>query len=160
MCINKRLRENPLEYAVLSVKGDQLKAAITRKRRCITQEEFARLLVAAKNGPVSCRLSGLDRAMLYMLAASTGLRAHELSSLCPRSFDLDGDRPTVMVDCTISKRRKFDVQELQEDLAEQFRLWLVGKPLDEPLWPGWWFSNAACMLQRDLKAAKIDMRNR
>ena len=83
LCINKRLRENPLEYAVLSVKGDQLKAAITRKRRCITQEEFARLLVAAKNGPVSCRLSGLDRAMLYMLAASTGLRAHESAACAP-----------------------------------------------------------------------------
>ena len=156
LCINRRLRENPLEYAVLSVKGDQLKAAVTRKRRCITQEEFARLLVAAKNGPISCRLSGEQRVMLYLLTASTGFRAHEMASISPNSFSLDGDRPTVMIDCTISKRRRYDVQELQEELAEQFRQWLADKPADTPLWPGWWFHHAARMLRQDLKAAGID----
>jgi integrase len=33
------------------------------------------------------RLVGADRALVYRLAALTGLRAQELASLTPRSFD-------------------------------------------------------------------------
>jgi hypothetical protein len=63
-----------------------------------------------------------------------------------------------MVDYTISKRRRHDVQELQKGVADEFRRWMVGKKPDSPLWPGWWWNHAADMLKVDLKAAGIEFR--
>ena len=153
--MNNRAESDQLGRTTLAVKGDLLKAS-NRKRRCITPEEFQRLLVAAADGAEIHGLTGSQRRMLYIITASTGFRAQECGSLTPRSFNLDDDQPTVMIDCTISKRRKFDVQEIREDVAELFREWLDGKPADEKLWPGWWWSHAADMLTVDLMAADVE----
>jgi integrase len=152
--IHNRAETDPLARTTLAIKGDALKRT-TRKRRCIAQEEFQRVLIAAANGPDVQGLSGEQRRMLYLLTAATGFRAHECWSLTPRSFDLDSERPSVMVDCTISKRRRYDTQELQSDVAEEFRRWLVGKDPDRPLWEGWWWSHASDMVQVDLKVAGV-----
>jgi hypothetical protein len=61
-----------------------------------------------------------------------------------------------MIDCRISKRRRYDVQELQVAVAEQFKFWLAGKPPDQRIWPGRWWANASAMIQADLKAAGIE----
>ena len=55
--------------------------------------------------------------MLYTLAVSTGLRAGEIRSLTPTSFDLDADSPTVTVAAAYSKRRREDVQPIRGDFA-------------------------------------------
>jgi integrase len=154
--MNNRAEVDPLARTTLVVKGDLLKAT-TRKRRCITLEEFSRLLVAAANGPEAHGLTGEQRRMLYLLTAATGFRAGECSSITPRSFNLD-DHPTVMIDCTISKRRRYDCQELQADVAGEFRRWLVGKDPDKRLWDSWWWSHASDALQIDLKAAGIEFK--
>ena len=155
--LHNRAEIDPLARTTLAVKGDLLKRT-TRKRRCITLEEFQRLLVAAASGPEAHGLSGEQRRMLYLLTASTGFRAQECASITPRSFNLDDDQPIVMVDCTISKRRRFDVQELQADVADEFCRWLVDKDPDERLWPGWWWSHGSDMLQIDLKAAGVEFK--
>jgi hypothetical protein len=155
--LNNRIETDPLARTTLAIKGDLLKRT-TRKRRCITPAEFAKLLVAAKNGKETHGLTGEQRRMLYLCSASTGFRAQECSSLSPRSFSLDDDRPVVILDCRISKRRRHDVQELRKDVAEEFRRWIADKPADEPLWGGWWWSHASDMLQVDLKTAGIEFK--
>jgi hypothetical protein len=78
-----------------------------------------------------------DRAMLYTLAAFTGLRESELASLTPESFDLASDSPSITVAAAYSKRRRTDTALLRPDLAELARDWLAQRP-SGPLWPGVW----------------------
>ena len=96
----------------------------TRKRAILTDEEFETLLSVTKDGPDRRRLSGEQRYWLYLIASQTGLRAQELNSLKPTSFDLDAEPPAVTVHCTISKRRKTDRILLRRDFAELLRMWL------------------------------------
>jgi integrase len=59
--------------------------------------------------------------MLYRLAVESGLRAGELASLTPQSFDLSAACPTVTVQAAYSKRRRQDVLPLRLDTAQQLR---------------------------------------
>lgn len=63
-----------------------------RERRVLSPDDFRRVVKAAKTGPVVEGVPGLTRAMMYILAAWTGFRRKELSSLTRRSFDLDSER--------------------------------------------------------------------
>lgn len=90
-----------------------------------------------------------------MVAYSTGLRAQECASLTPESFRLDRTPPDIVLECTISKRRRYDVQEIQPDLAGQLLAYLRDKPRGTRVWPGAWWRQAAKMLRVDLKAAGI-----
>ena len=104
-------------------------------------------------------LAGKDRAMLYMLAMTTGLRASELSSVTPSAFALATDRPTVTVRAAYTKNRQEAEQPLPADVAEAFRDYLRGRPPMAALWPGKWNERAAEMLRVDLAGAGIDYRD-
>ena len=77
-------------------------------RRALSQDEFARLLDAARSGKQIEGISGPDRAMMYTLAAWTGFRKGEIGSLTLASLDLDGQPPTATVQASFSKRRRDD----------------------------------------------------
>jgi integrase len=62
------------------------------------------------------------------------LRAQELNSLRPSSFDFDSDPATVTVHCTISKRRKTDTHLLSRDFAQMLKSWLAEQDGDRQLW--------------------------
>ncbi len=51
-----------------------------RTRRALTSDEFAKLLDSASHGPVVEGMKGRDRAVLYLVAAFTGLRRKEMGS--------------------------------------------------------------------------------
>ena len=68
-----------------------------RVRRPLTDDEFARLIRAAEAGDEFRGLSGPDRAVLYVTAGYTGLRASELASLTPASFQFDAATPSLIV---------------------------------------------------------------
>jgi len=72
-------------------------------------------------------MAGADRAMLYALAVSSGLRSAELRSLPPGTFDLDADPPTVTVAAAYSKHRRDDMQPLPERLVTELRGYLDGR---------------------------------
>jgi integrase len=150
---NHRIATNPLPD-FWKAKGD---VPVAFTRRAMTDAEFQALITAAANGKVSYGIPGQDRAMLYLAGMYSGLRAHELSSLTPRSFDLDGERPVILLDRAVSKRRRYDVLQLPEAVAEQFRQWLAGKDPEAKLWPGGWYRVARRMLRRDCKAAAVEM---
>jgi integrase len=128
---------------------------VRRKRRSMAPEMFAKLLEAAIGGNPFRGLAGADRSILYLFASNTGFRAKELRSLVPASFDLRSQVPTVTVAAPYSKHRRPDVQILRGDLADVMRLYLAGKPADQPLWPGTWWKDVAEMLRLDLEAAGI-----
>ncbi len=125
-------------------------------RRPPTDEELTRLIAAAEVGSPYRKMAAADRAQLYFVAVMTGLRAAELDSLTPASFDMTAATPTVTVEARRSKRKKKDKLPLHPDLARRIAPWLAEKGRDAPLWPGKWAKQftAAAMLKRDLAAAR------
>ena len=147
---------------------------VRHERRALNADELSRMVHAAERSEKTFRgLDGATRAMVYRLAAMTGLRANELASLTPASFDLAADTPIVTLEAGYSKRRREDVLPLHLNLAARLRQWLSEherasdgesvilsmkraagvKP--ERLFPGTWPDKAAEMLRIDLEAAGV-----
>ena len=125
-------------------------------RRALPVGDFVRLIEAARDSRASlCGLTGSERAMLYLVAAYTGLRASELASLTPDSFNLTEMSISLGADST--KNGKNAELPLHHGLIEQLKSWMDGRPEGRPLWPGKWAVNrhAASMLRADLEAAGI-----
>ena len=168
---NHRLARDPLVgVKMLNVASDR-----RRERRALDDDELAALLrIAAdipsvtvehryirKSGPnkgklrLGTRTFTIERRdLLYLLAASTGLRFSEIKSLTPASFDFASDPKTVTVEASYSKRRRRDVQPIREDIAETMRPFVEAAPKRKPLWPKLPDEIARVMAQ-DLEAAKI-----
>lgn len=127
----------------------------SRPRRAASAEQFSAIIKAASGGTANKRLSGPDRAALYMVAAFTGFRANELASVTPESFDLNSSPATLTVSGGYSKRRRVDVQPLRHDLVEFLQKWLQGREAGQRIWPGKWYDRAAEMLRADLVAAGV-----
>lgn len=128
-----------------------------RRRRVLSDAEFSKLIMATRKATNAGRhgegLSGRDRAMLYQVAAYTGLRRSELLALTPASFSLHTAPPTVRVEASAEKARRGAVQPLPAWLAKQLRSWLRGR--SSLLWPAGKWLKTAKMLRADLARAKI-----
>ena len=128
-----------------------------RERRALTDGEAQQLIQTTyRSKQVFRRLTGVDRAIMYLLAQRTGLRRKELRSLTPLSFNLEGTPPTVQLKAARSKRRKSDVLPLPSDVAQTMAEYLGGHEPDKPVWPGSWWRRSAEMLRLDLAAAGIE----
>jgi len=123
-----RLPRNPLaSLQRLNVDVDQ-----RHHRRALSDDEFTRLIEAARNGKGVENVSGPDRAMLYIVSTWTGYRRKELASLTRQSLNLDGEIPSIKLDAKRSKRRKVEEIPLHAYVVDQLREWLATKPADEP----------------------------
>ena len=71
-----------------------------------------RLLEAATAGPKRFGMEGDERALLYRVAAETGLRFKELQSLKVSSFDFKAC--TVRVSCAYTKNKKMALVPLRK----------------------------------------------
>ena len=149
---DRRTAENPLTH----LQGGNVKLDVRLERRELADEEIRWLLEAARTGSRFCELAGLQRFTLYATALGTGLRASELASLTPESFDFDDDTPTVRIDAFNEKARRGDVIPLPPDLVELLRPLLKSIPKGKRLWPGKWaaYKYASKFIQHDLKAAR------
>jgi integrase len=123
------------------------------ERRTLDTAELAAFVRAARAGQPFRGLSGDDRAVLYQLAARTGLRASELASLSPASFDFAAR--IVTVEAAYSKRRRRDEVDLRADVARLVQDYVEGLASAELLWPGTWPEVGAEMVRLDLAAAGI-----
>ena len=138
------------------------KADVRHERRTLAHDELSNLLRAAKAGGSFRGLNGEDRATLYLVALQTGLRAGELASLTPSSFNLDVDPPTVTVEASYSKHRRRDLLPIRPDLAATVQRYMSSRRLaaNSRLWPGTWSLKASAkMLRIDLAAAGIPYRD-
>jgi integrase/recombinase XerD len=120
MVRDHRAIESPLAHLDgLNVKTDR-----RRDRHPLTVEELGRLMVTTRRGPERYDMTGLERAMLYLVAVESGLRSNEMRSLARASFDLDGSPATVTVSAAYSKRRREDTLPLRPALAHELRSFL------------------------------------
>jgi integrase/recombinase XerD len=137
-----------------------------RIRRDISLEELAWIVRVAAATPTvaiskkcdhgkprDVRIKAPDRAVAYLIAAETGFRASEVSSLTPESFNLASNSPTIVVEAGYSKRRRRDEQPIRPHFAEMLRAWLVSKPAQMPVCP-LPKSRAGAMLGADMESAR------
>lgn len=118
-----RVAANPLAHLrALNVRTDR-----RHDRRALTVDELRWLLAQTHAGPVRQHIHGEVRAMLYRVAAETGLRASELRSLTRASFRLDGPEPSVTVAAGYSKRRREDQLPLRPATALALAAFLATK---------------------------------
>lgn len=138
---------------------------LRRERRALSPDEFSKLIAAAYAGVQVEKMSGPDRAMMYVVASWTGYRRKELASLTPLSFDLDGEEPCVRVKAGSSKHRKLSEIPLHSSLVEGVRSWLTSKGFgpDDPVFDlrakRGELRNTAKMMRADLKAAGLPYQN-
>jgi integrase len=126
------------------------------ERRALTEDEALRLIkTTMKSKKVYCRLTGGDRAVMYMVAQRTGLRRKELRRLTPKAFNFDVEPGTVTVKAADAKGRKSDVLPLAKDIAATVRKYVKGRDPNNPVWPGSWWRRSAEMMRLDLRAAGI-----
>ncbi len=126
------------------------------ERRAMTDEELVRLLdsLSSVEAPTRARLAAVDRAMLYWLAVSTGLRRGEIASLTPESFSFDSRGSSVTVEAAHTKHGRRDVQPVPAAIAASLKAYLEHK---EPVLPIWVIPRtSAKMLRADLVAAGIE----
>jgi site-specific recombinase XerD len=132
-------------------------------RRALSEDEFARLVEAARSGKRVESIPGPDRAMMYILAAWTGFRKGEIGSLTLRSLRLEDNPPTATVAACYSKRRRQDTQILHPEVARLLKEWLATRKRlgpNDPLFlisgrvPGGTQRKISKMIERDLMAAR------
>src|SRR5262249_55964371 len=104
-----------------------------RVRRPLSETDLRRLIETTRTAPPWQGVTGEDRAILYAVAAMTGLRRGELRSLTPESFRLD-DRPaTVVCEAGYTKNRARAEQPIPDSLAGVLRSWLATKAPGNPV---------------------------
>ncbi|MFM9962257.1 MAG: tyrosine-type recombinase/integrase, partial [Planctomycetaceae bacterium] len=69
---------------------------------------------------------GIERALAYTIAVTTGLRLGELGSLTVGQVELDGPCPHVRLKAADEKNRQGNTIPLRRDVADELRQWVSG----------------------------------
>ncbi len=137
---------NPLDC----VSMQDVRLTPRRERRALTDHELRSLIASAQAGPERFGVSGPERAIIYELAATTGLRASEIRSLVAGDFDLSGPIATVKLEASLTKNRRADVMPLRPGLAKRIEEHLQGKMPTVPAFKVPTFRGPAMMIALDL----------
>jgi len=147
-----RASESPVVHLTrMNAKADR-----RHDRRALEPDEMRRLLEATIAGPRRYGMDGRERALLYRLAAESGLRRKELQSLTVSSFDFKTG--TVRVNCSYTKNKKIAVVPLRPDTAAELQSFFAGKMPDVKAFGGTHkqlTKKTAEMLKADLADAGI-----
>ncbi len=155
-CVQDR---RALDSPLVHLRGDNARTDRRHDRRALDADELRRLLESARTGPTRFGMTGPARAMLYQLAAESGLRAGELRSLAWDSFDLDASPPTVTVRAAYSKRRRDDTLPLKASTAQMLARWRdESGPVDREHPVFAMPEKTARMIRADLTDAEIEYR--
>ena len=153
MVQDRRLKDNPLRgLSQMNVRADR-----RHDRRALYDDEFRRLLEAARHGKVIEKISGPERRMLYLLSAWTGFRRKELASLNRRSLDLASDYPSVTVSAAYSKNGRDDTLPLHSYVVEELRNWLGDQSIADANSPLFGLKTASEKLRRTSKMMQCDL---
>jgi integrase len=147
-----RASESPLTH----LKRMNAKVDRRHERRALEPDEMRSLLATTIKGPKHFGMEGYERALLYKVAAETGLRANELRSLKVSSFVFEAN--TVNVRCSYTKNKNKAEISLRPDTAAALKNFFAGRLPDVRAFGGTHkqlTSRTAAMLKADLVDAKI-----
>lgn len=127
-----------------------------RIRRALEVDELRRLFATtAASGVVHHGLTGPERAMVYRLAAESGMRRGELTKLTVSAIDFEGR--TITLSASITKSGKERVIPMTPRAAAELRQYTLNKlPTARALKIPWATSE---MLREDLKTAGIEYKD-
>ena len=153
--VPKRRQFNPLAGMTrLNTEVD-----IRHPRRALSPDEVGQLMESARSsGETIQTFSGELRARLYLTSYLTGLRRRELASLTPKSFKLESDQPTLVVQAACSKHRKKDTLPVHPELKALLTVWLPGLQINEFLFPKVDQRRTWLMVRKDLERVGIPYR--
>ena len=101
-----------------------------RARRALKDEEVRRLIAAAfASKTVIAKLSGPERALLYLAATYTGFRWGEHRDMKRKDFLLEEDPPRLAPPAEVQKSGRADVVVLRLDLAAVLRGYFTSRLL-------------------------------
>jgi integrase len=124
-------------------------------RSVLTADEFVLLDDVAETSLTSVEgMCGPERAFLYRMAVSTGLRRSELASLTAASFVFN-DPPPIIVEAVHSKHREQDTVFIRFDMVEPLKAQVRHLQPGEPLFPLLAQRKTAKMIKFDLTAVGI-----
>jgi len=121
-------------------------------RRPLSPDELRRLIAAASAAGIMFGMTGRERALLYLVAASTGWRWIELRRLRRMDFYLDEDPPMIAPPGWTQKSGRDDRLPLRSDVAEMLRAYFAEHPAnpDAPAFPMPKWTNGAKLIRYDL----------
>lgn len=139
-----RLADDPLQHLELK------NVRVETPRRALSTDEITYLLAYVETAPERWNVSGHERALVYELALSTGLRKEEIASLKRTSFDFK--RLTVKIKAEHTKNKKPALLPVKAALMDRIKAHLssklpTAKAFNVP-------DKAALVLQRDLAEAR------
>jgi integrase len=141
--LEHRVGPNPLRF----VQKVQTSGEPRRKRRALCAEQLRQLVT----------VSG-ERAVVYLVAAATGIRRGELGSLEWRDLSLDVPQPFIAVRSSIAKNHRHVMQPIPKFVADKLRALRVSSMLPNERV----FANGIPRMEvyrRDLAAAGIDYKD-
>ena len=149
----RRASESPLAHlnCIRVEKHD-----LCRERRALEPDEIRHLLETTKAAGKRFGMEGYERALLYRLAAESGLRANEIRSLKISSFDFENHIVNVKSGCT--KNKKEAILPLKPDTATELEEFFRGKLYNAKAFGGTYKRltlKTADMLKADLADAGI-----
>ena len=114
---------------------------VVHDRGAFATEEIAAIAAVARDGRVSHGLTGQQRALLYLFAASTGLRAKECAAV--RKGDFGPDLAFVRISGQFTKNDQDAMQPIPSFLRPAVADLTAGMADDAAfLWPGGWQQDA------------------
>ena len=150
MMHERRATASPVQY----LDAMNARADIRVQRRALSVADMRKLLEGTRTGPESHGMAGAERALIYELAATTGLRVSELASLTAGSFSL-GESPNVTIAAAYAKNRRQDTLPLRAEMAGLLREFLSSKLPNAKTFPKLNNRHSADMLKADLEAAGL-----
>ena len=152
MVQDNRAGESPVE----NLKPIPLNGQAT-SRRALEPDDLRKLLETARPAKLSYGMTGFQRALLYQIAAETGLRASELRSL--KISDIDFENNIIAVEAAYTKNRQKAEIPLKSDTALLLKDFIHGKLPGTKLFRLPHPCSLSRMIHDDLKAAKIDYKD-
>jgi len=125
-------------------------------RRIVEVDDLYKLLAITETGPVRRGLTGEQRVTLYETCLATSIRVGAARQLQVQHFRLEAIDPRIELPISLAKGKREQTISLPESLAVKLRCVVTGKQQSDRVFcvP----SNAAKMLQADLRAAGIPYR--
>ncbi len=126
------------------------------ERRALSQSELERLVTAALDAPTRHGLTGAERALVYSLVSTTGLRRNEVITLHVGDLDVrDPSNAAVIVRASNAKNGRAARQPLPESVAVGLRALTADRSGPESVFGLSKHWRAADMLRDDLADAGI-----
>ena len=119
-------------------------ADVVHGRGAFHPEEIEAIAGAAKSGPAFKWLTGPQRQVLYLFAASSGFRAKEWAAV--RKGDFGPELAFVRIPGTFTKNGKNAVQPIPSFLRPALTEHVAGLSDDDFLWPGGWTTPSSTLV--------------